>query len=534
MIVVDGRTDEEKLVELLAGGAEEEALDFKSTLDLRARSSKATLDFVKDVVSMCNLPDGGYIVVGVDDNGLPAHDQTTLVLPDFDSAKLRAKVTPYVETPIRIVSQGHEIEGRAVVVIYVHPCADGLPVPMSSIGQYVDQTGGKPKNVVVFREGDVLIREGTSNVRLRYGHWPRLLARYRERIKAEARQDIDVLLRAVVEGLRTNSESSAGLHVPLDMRMEPLTLAHAVGAAMDAPTTIRVEQFLNTAVAEARGTDTATDLERWTQALDAITVVATQAAMYRRSDVFARAIDALQEVYAATAPSSDVGETRETAARSLDVDLRVFAIGSLVVRRKAWTLLPTLVLRPVRSRPHYVYGSWIRHASVRAARAGLLLSADGHDRGGQLISLAHSLVAQEPALRPDYAQDVTISPFEELADSDWLLNSMCEFDLWWCLVAAANRPVDSGIGATFNPSCAAFHQYRAQPALERVVGDATARSEAFLGKSDSAIADALAVVVQVAVHQSHQFGGWWEGLDELPEVRMFVENHGSGEAAPGY
>ena len=54
MIVVDGRTDEEKLIELLGTGAEETALDFKATLDLSKKSSKNALEFVKDAVAMGN------------------------------------------------------------------------------------------------------------------------------------------------------------------------------------------------------------------------------------------------------------------------------------------------------------------------------------------------------------------------------------------------------------------------------------------------------------------------------------------------
>lgn len=531
MIVVDGRTDEEKLLELLAGGAEEEPLDFKATLDLKPRVSKATLEFVKDAVSMCNRPDGGYIVVGVDNHGRPAHDQPVVVINDFDSANLRAKVARYVDAPVHIVAQPHVIDGRDIVLIYVHPNADGLPVPLSADGQYVT---GKGKNDTVFTAGEVLIREGTSNIRLRYAHWHTLLTRYRERVQAEARRDVDALVRTVVDSLQSTGAALPAARVPLDSRMEPLTLARAVVAALEAPTPIRVEQFLNTAVAQAQGSQGPDQRDLWTRALNSIAIVASQAALYRRDDVFERAVDALQRVYTATGRADDVGSSRETAERSLDVVLRIFAIGALLVRRKEWTLLPAVVLHPIAVSNHYVYGSWIRHGSVRAARAGLLQNADGRESGGQLISLAHSLVAREPALRPDYSEDTVIPPIEELSDADWLLNSMCEFDLWWCLIAASNRPADSGIGATFNPSCAAFHQHRAQPALDAVASDARVRSGAFHGASDSAVADALAAVVHVAVAQSHQYGGWWDGLNANPSVEEFVRTHGTGAAVPGY
>ena len=55
MIVVDGRADREKLVELMRQGEQTE-LEFKSTLDLKDRQKPDRLNFVKDVVALSNLP----------------------------------------------------------------------------------------------------------------------------------------------------------------------------------------------------------------------------------------------------------------------------------------------------------------------------------------------------------------------------------------------------------------------------------------------------------------------------------------------
>ena len=53
MVVVDRRTDIEKLQELLATGTECSELDFKETLDLANKADE--LHFVKDAVSMLSL-----------------------------------------------------------------------------------------------------------------------------------------------------------------------------------------------------------------------------------------------------------------------------------------------------------------------------------------------------------------------------------------------------------------------------------------------------------------------------------------------
>jgi predicted HTH transcriptional regulator len=140
MIVVDGRTDEEKLRELLAAGTEQVALDFKATLDLSQKTSADVLHLVKDCVAMGNLPSGGYIVVGVDDAGAPAHDQAPVEVKRFDSADLRARVARYTDAQVHLVAQPHVVDGRDMVLIYEASNPDGLPVPFSAIGQYQDTT----------------------------------------------------------------------------------------------------------------------------------------------------------------------------------------------------------------------------------------------------------------------------------------------------------------------------------------------------------------------------------------------------------
>lgn len=70
-IVVDGRTDYDKLIELL-GLPEHTHLDFKAKVDLTVTEDK--VKFVNDAVSMSNRPPCGYILLGVDDGGTPRGD----------------------------------------------------------------------------------------------------------------------------------------------------------------------------------------------------------------------------------------------------------------------------------------------------------------------------------------------------------------------------------------------------------------------------------------------------------------------------
>lgn len=525
MIVVDGRTDEEKLVELLRAGAEETALDYKATLDLSGKASKDSVEFAKDAISMGNLPSGGYIVIGVDDHGAPAQDQPAVDPKQFDSAKLRAKVTRYVEAPVHMVSQPHEVDGRTVIVVYVSPNSDGLPIPTRAIGQY-DKGNGKMETVFV--EGEVLIREGTSNVRLRYSHWNGLLERYRETIRAEARRDADELIRRVVEGLRDGGETTAST-VPLDPGMDDDTLIEALVSLFESGSTVRVQQFLNDAAIRAGAGEPDERADRL-RALDQVALIACQAILYRQEEVFRLAVTTLYKAYSARLLSADsvawVGTDAARAQHYLDVFVRILAIGALAVRREAWELLPVLSNRSV-TESGYEWVSWLRHAVTIASRANLLQDDGGRSRGGQALSLARALAADSPALRPDFSAGTTLPNAEELAHGDWLLNSLCEFDLWWCILALANRP-DSRDGAAYYPSCAAFHQWRSQPTLTRIGTEPEVRQAAFGGTSDQVIADAMLAVVKMAVGESHQYGGWWDGFNYDPKVADFVNAHATG------
>ncbi len=128
MIVVDGRTDREKLIELLQL-PEQTHLEFKAELDLTAKNDE--LNFVKDAVSMSNRPPGGYILMGVNDDGTLALPTGTIAdRTRFDGARLGDMIRKYVEGEVHAISQIHEIDGHEVVLIHLPPpprratCAD--------------------------------------------------------------------------------------------------------------------------------------------------------------------------------------------------------------------------------------------------------------------------------------------------------------------------------------------------------------------------------------------------------------------------
>lgn len=173
MIVVDGRTDREKLFELLKSGGECSELDFKETLDFSKKIDE--LDFVKDAVSMCNRYPGGYIVIGVDDDGNPSARAEDTNWTQFDGAVLTDKIRKYVQAPLTAISQLHEVDGHTYCLVCLLSLEDGLLVPFSKLGQTVD---GKGRQIVVFREGEIVRRDGAQNRPIEYSQWAEILKQH--------------------------------------------------------------------------------------------------------------------------------------------------------------------------------------------------------------------------------------------------------------------------------------------------------------------------------------------------------------------
>jgi hypothetical protein len=499
VIVVDGRTDREKLIELLQV-PEQTHLEFKSELDLTTKRDE--LNFVKDAVSMSNRSPGGYILVGV-------NDDRTLALPigtiadraRFDGARLGDTIRRYIEGEVHVMSQVHEVDGHEVILIYLPHHRDGLPVPMSKLGQFQEENG---KQVVVFREGDVLVREGAKNTPLRHAHWNDLLDRRDQRLREEARTHVDSLIADLATAMRAGGAGPT--LVPMSVEMADDAFGEAVASHLEAGSDIRLRQFLGQTAALVSNPD-----ERRT-ALDKITILTAHAMYFERDAIAEKAIDSLFDAYA------KIGHG-EAAAR-LDIITRVYVLGSLAVRLRQWAIVHDLALRPYPTNGDvYIYSSWIRHGQVDASRADLF----PNDKGGMMISAARVLMSEQPAMRPDVPDSAVPDP-GDLTHDDALFNSLCQFDILYCMIVAAEGLHEGGA----YPAASAMNQDRANPAFELVASDPDARAAMFPTSDERKIAEAMTEVFAIAEHESFGFGGhWWS----LPQgAQRFVGNQ-LGEGA---
>ncbi|WP_031333254.1 helix-turn-helix domain-containing protein [Williamsia sp. D3] len=490
-IVVDERTDSEKLHELL-GQAEQQALEYKASLDLTDRETR--LNFVKDAVAMGNMG-GGYILVGVGDDGHACASSGSIDQSRFDPARLNDIFRKYTRPMLALVSQLHTIGGNDVMLIFVPP-TPGPPLPMIADGDYDVPTKGKRYK---FRKGDVLVREGAQNVALDYSHWPALLARHDEAIRERTRRDIDALISRLAAGQQTANPAL----LPLDPGLDETGFAYTlVSHLVSASTYVPIKTFVLEAGERAlhAGDDDTT-------ALDQLTIIGTHASLYQNEQVYGRAVTELHKIYLQLA--------FDDSRKKLAIVDRVYVLGSCLVRLELWSDVRALVLQSP-SGEHYP--SWIREGQVAASNAYLYPA----DKPGLMISAARHLMVQHPAMRPDLP---TIQPdpddFNDRRDA--LLNALCVFDILYCvIVAAESLKAGPGMAAGY-PASAAFDQHRINPTLEQLVTANEVRDQLLPDISDSDLSSALDQVWQRAHRQAMNDGGYWFSLP--PRVVAFMEAH---------
>lgn len=189
--VCDGRTNLEKLAELLEIGTEKTALDYKATIDLR-RTHDA-VEMARDLAAMRSNPRGGYLVYGVDSSGRPAHSVDPITATQFDEAEIRQKVEKYLGKNFDLSSAVHAKDGRTVAVVYIARAPFGLS-PMEANGDYDDAHGNKTSR---FKRGDIFIRRGTTVAALSAIDIPRIFQPDIDNIKRAAQSEYTELVASL-------------------------------------------------------------------------------------------------------------------------------------------------------------------------------------------------------------------------------------------------------------------------------------------------------------------------------------------------
>lgn len=473
------RTDLEMLRSLLQQG-EGEHLDFKLSLDLG--KSEGRVNFAKDVVALANTHPGGHLVIGVNDDGSIPPEKVQLDPSQYDSAKLRDCVSKYIEAPIDIRTQIHNVNGSDVLLIAVSP-GTPYPIPMSQLGNC--QVEGNPgKQRPLFRPGDVYLREGSQNVSLRYGHWERLLATHNQQIRDDVSYTIDSVIQVLAK-LQINA-SGNGISIPLSLEMSYGSLGAAIASHLAGTDSVPVEQLIRQALHS--------DDSQWDRNLTVISISAIQALAYDKLDLVSLAIDCLFEMHERA--SNDI-------KRQLEALIFLYIIGAAAVRYTRWSTLLPMVLRGGDGKH---YRSWIRKTQVNASHAELF-----PPRSGLMIDKARALMNRIPELRPDIEGQL---PLDNLQLNDAALNSLCQFDFIQVLIQ--ELVPDTG-RSTGYPACAIYSDKRIKSFANKYALDPTVRRELTHQSGEEISRKVFTSACELVHRASTTLGYYWDNPSQTVE-----------------
>lgn len=498
----DRTVSQETLQELLLQGGESPELDFKETLDLTDRHDE--LELTKDVAAM--LARGGNIVVGAKNDGTPSGRFTRALAEFLDEARLRPKFAKYLAEPFTIRTATHEVEGNVFTVIRVEPSPHGIAV-IEQIGEYKDGAKGQRR---LFVPGDVFVRHGTSSER-----WTqqdvlaliqRLIAMNKEAWLAEHREDLRRLL-AGIPGLALARGPAKTLDWALDEETFEAIVVEQIRVADRLPLELLLDRLpddsdrLWTSSADSSQEDFRTLLDR----LSAIIGLGIRS---RKNDLVSDGIRTLVTIYDRVHLRKDQLQEIGRARILLDIVLRVLALGALAVRKKDWRSVNELA----RQRPEEVrqqdYFSWIRHAGVMAARAGLA-GSPGNNPGTPMVAQALDLARRVPCLRPDVA-----------STDEGLLTSLLQFEFLACCMALSGGDEEPRYSCTLN--FAFWHSWRVEPAALNLIEDPAIRAVLF-PVDNPTLARVLSALDQAATKVAFAVNGWYGWRDS--SVTHFLKTH---------
>lgn len=501
MIVVDGRTDIDKLKELLDTGSECTELDFKETLDFGKKRDE--LDFVKDAVSMFNRYPGGYIVIGATNEGDPSELCEGIDWQQFDGARLTDKIRAYVDAPLTAISAIHEIDGHTYCLVCMKSSDDGLLTPFAKLGQCTDE---KNRPRVVFREGEITRRDGAQNRPILYTQWGEILARHDAAVREDESKRINTLIDKITLAL-----GDKGKTPPLVYGMDDGTLAKALAACFEQNEEAKLKRFVN---------QLALEIGHSGDAIWNLSAVATSAISYGLDEVALQAIDALYDHYLSMNHYSHGADDTLLA-----IVVAAYEIGASMVLANRWDMISPFVNRQSPANGNYVYASWIRECQVVAVNAGKFKG----NTSTMMISVALDHIKHNEAIIPDYSfddepNDTQGGTLTEKEES--VLNLLCCFDFLYCLCVYVAGEGEAGA----YPACVGYEQKRINSVVVKMFGkDDRARRALLPGYTDAEIASGFGELYRLISHEAMGSNRYVWGFDQTGVIGPFLDAYLPGE-----
>lgn len=477
----------ERLRALLERGVETEELDYKSTWDIS--SKPALLEICKDIAAMEAMPSGGHLVIGADDDGAPSGLFDEAAEADFDEQRVRSRVVAILGEPLALGVAFHRVGEHSYLLIRVEPHVDGYRIMSTQRGY--DRAG---QQHVVWNEGDVLVRRGTSSVKWNQHEARATIERVVASRKEAWRSDIYETMRARSPVFDQGGYVDLSVPVPLESFegtvLEVLRRQDYVGLSvlLRRLRSQTVRALGDAGDEEARSTQLNNDLSR-------LDVLAATSARHGHQATYEACLRAYVDIYAridAMNPIFALGHEQ--------VLMHAYALGAALLREERWSELSALArLKPIDTSNGY-WRTLLRKAEVTVARARV----GEDDSGGRIGVIDRAKV---------YAERL-FSLLDEYATSDEVANSLLQFD--FSRGIATTSPGEQ-LGAYTN--FAFYYTARIEPLVLRLIEEPGVRGALF-GGTDAELKKVLQAMDKAAREQAFMFNAW-EGFND-PRILHFL------------
>ncbi|OFK72935.1 helix-turn-helix domain-containing protein [Rothia sp. HMSC065G12] len=497
----------------LLNQSENSHLDFKRTIDLS--TPKGKISFVLDVVSMANRAPGGSLVVGVDDSGaiLPPGEFSA---PQgiYDPSKLREIIKKYVDGEVNLESRVHDIEGSTVLIITIHFPGNGFPLVFSVQGEYTNKVQGtncpechKRKNKIMFRKGDIYIREGATNTRIDNSHWDILLEEHNRKIRNESMEHVNKIsseIMKMIKDIRSSGYTDImnKTSVELNIHSSPKVIYQAAELYMRENLNDDIIRFIDKLF------NYGNPREYFLDALTRLVVIGCVALDFRKTEIYTYCVTKISDLVSVDSENS-------LNDRSLDILNMIYVLGSLAVRKKMWKEVRITAMQKI-SNPVWNRYGWVRALQTVSSRRQEF--EPGH--AGLMITTSYELIKELSEFRPDIPEESL--PSEVLDNPNIILESLCKFDFlnYWIMSYYASE----WHGAY--PACSAYNVSRFEQEIFDIWKDDNKLKNLFSESEMESARKVFFEIFQTARQESeNNYGSDWYSLDFDEMYNQFTESN---------
>lgn len=153
------RSCDELVSELLAQAGEGNTVDYKAAMPWPPKGTDERARLIRHMIGFGNARDGGYLLIGVDDETKRPTGLTDEQAKSWDPSNVAEALTQFSAPPPRLkICQGRAPTNELLVALHI---AEFAELPTVCIQDHVSKSPSSPDRMVL-RRGALYIRDGAS------------------------------------------------------------------------------------------------------------------------------------------------------------------------------------------------------------------------------------------------------------------------------------------------------------------------------------------------------------------------------------